>query len=273
MSGVALAVLERPHEARRVLAAAAQLADLSAALRINVLAIRLPPFETITAEDILSFREEARIRAEEQRRVDALQAVFADWSRQARPSNTAAEWFDIEGRADQIVAEWGRRSDVLVLKRPVAHPSDPERQAIHAALFATDRPVLVVPPEAPAGGFGRRVAIAWRDDPRTLKAVLAALRWLRDAERIFVLAGARQGEPAPALPDVVEEHGVAAELHLLPVGGQREFGEVLLAKTHELGADLMVMGAFARHPLRSLILGGVTRHMLAHADLPVFMRH
>ncbi|HEY8289612.1 MAG TPA: universal stress protein, partial [Acetobacteraceae bacterium] len=45
------------------------------------------------------------------------------------------------------------------------------------------------------------------------------------------------------------------------------------AKARELACDMMVMGAFARHPLRSLVLGGVTRHMLSHADLPILMRH
>jgi nucleotide-binding universal stress UspA family protein len=48
---------------------------------------------------------------------------------------------------------------------------------------------------------------------------------------------------------------------------------MLLDKAHDLSADLMVMGAYAHSPLRELVLGGVTRHMLAHADLPVLMRH
>jgi len=47
----------------------------------------------------------------------------------------------------------------------------------------------------------------------------------------------------------------------------------LAGAARELACDVLVMGAFARHPVRSLVLGGVTRHVLAHADLPVFMRH
>jgi nucleotide-binding universal stress UspA family protein len=46
-----------------------------------------------------------------------------------------------------------------------------------------------------------------------------------------------------------------------------------LTKAHELGADMLVMGAYAHSPLREALLGGVTRHMLAHADLTVLMRH
>ena len=33
------------------------------------------------------------------------------------------------------------------------------------------------------------------------------------------------------------------------------------------------MGAYQHSPLREFLLGGVTRHMLAHADLPVLLRH
>ena len=55
--------------------------------------------------------------------------------------------------------------------------------------------------------------------------------------------------------------------------GSEPFGQTLLNTAHQLGADMLVMGAYAHSPLRELILGGVTRYMLEHADLPVLMRH
>jgi nucleotide-binding universal stress UspA family protein len=138
-------------------------------------------------------------------------------------------------------------------------------------LFTTDRPVLIVPSTF-SSDFGRRVAIAWRDDRRTIKAVIAGLRCLTRAERVFVLAGVRGGTVQHSLPPILLEHGIAADLHTLPicVGA---FGDALLAKAHELGADLLVMGAFGHNPLHQMLLGGVTRYMLSHADLPVLMRH
>jgi len=108
---------------------------------------------------------------------------------------------------------------------------------------------------------------------RTIKAVLSGLRCAARAEEIHVLAGTRDASQPPRLPDLLDEHGVTAKLHVLPISGQQAFGETLLRTAHQLGADMLVMGAFARHPVRSLIIGGVTRHMLAHADLPVLMRH
>ena len=65
---------------------------------------------------------------------------------------------------------------------------------------------------------------------------------------------------------------MTADLHALPIGG-RPLGAALLRKAHELGADMLVMGAYQHSPLREFLLGGVTRHMLSHADLPVLLRH
>ncbi|WP_158932203.1 universal stress protein [Acidisphaera sp. S103] len=274
MPNVILAVVELPDVASRVLAAAGCLAQLTGAVRINGLAIRLPPIETvIRTEEILSEKAERRIRTEERQRADRLKGIFDAWAVTVTPQTVVTTWHDVEDRADKVVSEWGRRADFIVLKRPWQHTSETERQAIHAALFETDRPILMVPPDRPPTSFGKRVAIAWRQDSRTLKAMLAALRCLQGAEHIDVLAGVRNGAPQPRLPEILEEHGIKADLHVLPVTGDRVFGEVLLTKAHALGSDMLVVGAFARHPIRSLLLGGVTRHMLTHADLPVLMRH
>ena len=89
---------------------------------------------------------------------------------------------------------------------------------------------------------------------------------------MHVLAGVRQGAPAPGLPEILAEHGVAATCTCCR-SATGLFGEMLLAKAHALGADMLVMGAYTHNLWRELILGGVTRHMLAHADLPVLMRH
>jgi nucleotide-binding universal stress UspA family protein len=274
MPGVILTVVKRPAVAARTLAAAQNLAELSDAGRINVLAIRMPPIETILpSEEILTREQDARIRSLEQERIDQLRGIFDAWAPDAKERGIIPEWCDIEERADLAVAEWGRRADFVVLKRPWTVDPEPERQAIHGALFDTDRPVLIVPPEPLPGPFGRRVAIAWRDDKRTVRAVLAALRWLPRAERIFVLAGARETGIAPGLPEILTEHGIHANLHLLSIPAQGVFGEALLANAHELGADMLVMGAYVHQPVVRLILGGVTRYMLTHADLPVLMRH
>ena len=46
-----------------------------------------------------------------------------------------------------------------------------------------------------------------------------------------------------------------------------------MTATTEVGADLMVMGAYTRSKLRQLILGSVTGYVMHEATLPVLMCH
>ena len=272
MSGVVLALVEHPDVARQTLAAASNLAELMGSARINVLAIREPPDSSIMfSEEILLRTTPRNIRGHELARVAALRAAFDAWAATVNAPGIIVEWTEIEGLADSLVGEWGKRSDYLVLSRPARHANAADRLELQAALFDTDRPVLLVPP-GPAASFGERIAIAWRDDKRTVRAVLAALRLLSKAQQVHVLAGMREGVPPPGLPAILGEHGIEATLHVLPIG-KGVFGEALLAKAHALGADMLVMGAYTQHPWREVLLGGVTQHMLAHADLPVLLRH
>jgi nucleotide-binding universal stress UspA family protein len=166
----------------------------------------------------------------------------------------------------------GSRADFVVVAQPASDDDRATRDAFRAALLRTERPVLMVPSSGGSGAFGRRVAIAWRDDARTLKALVPALRLLSSAEQVHLLAGVRAGMPTPAIPPVLIEHGVAVTLHVLAIDSS-SFGELLLARARELGADLLVIGAYAHGPLPDLLLGGVTRTVLAKADLPVLMRY
>jgi nucleotide-binding universal stress UspA family protein len=260
-----LAVLEEAASAPAVLAGADGMAAALGGARITVLAPRTPPEAAILpTEEVLTRGGAAALRAAESARVGGLADAFAGWA--ARPGAARAQvaWHDPEHLPEAAVAEWGRRADVVVLARGEA----PDRLVLHAALFGTDRPVLLMPP-GPAGGFGRRVAVAWRDDPRTVRAVLWALPLLAAAETVHVVAGTRGA--APPFPAVLAEHGVAAEMRVCPGAGG--FGATLLEQARAVGADLLVMGAYTHSAWRERLLGGVTRHVLARAAIPVLLRH
>ena len=49
--------------------------------------------------------------------------------------------------------------------------------------------------------------------------------------------------------------------------------EQILATAKGLGAGFVLMGGYSHGRLRQLMLGGVTSHMMDHADLPVLMAH
>jgi nucleotide-binding universal stress UspA family protein len=181
------------------------------------------------------------------------------------------QWVEAAGTESVIVEERGRRADTIVIAKPAPEDDAPVRHAFQAALFHTERPVLVVPRRITVP-FGRRVAIAWRDDSRTAKAIIPALRLLASAEEVHLLAGVRKDKTAPRIPAVLADHGIKADLHILPIGAD-PFGKTMLETMHTLGCDILVMGAYAHTPLREMIFGGVTRYVFEHARMPVLMRH
>lgn len=269
MAGVILVVLDHPAATQALLDAARQLAEHCGATRINAMVVRAPPETLISpSEEVLTEQREEYLRAMEADRAGKVREVFDAWAATA-PSSVQVEWIDTDGIAELLVEERGRRADFIVVEQPSRSDYGTSWHALRAALFASDRPVLLVP-GGRARPFGQSVAIAWRDDERAARAILSALRAFPKAVNRFVLAGTRGADVV--LPPILAEHGVTAELHALPIGGGM-FGEVLLRKAHELGADVLVMGAYEHHPLRELLLGGVTRYMLSHADLPILLRH
>lgn len=49
--------------------------------------------------------------------------------------------------------------------------------------------------------------------------------------------------------------------------------EELLSELAENHSDLLVMGCYGHSRLTEMILGGVTRHILGHVQIPVFLAH
>ncbi len=183
-----------------------------------------------------------------------------------------ASFAAVMGREEDLVAQLARLADLTVVAHPDTGADVSSSDALHAVLFDSGRPVLVAPPAVPQT-LGSRVCIAWNGTAESAAAVLAALPWLQRASAVRVLSAAeyqRSGPPAQDLLPYLALHNVHAELGTFKAR-ERDVGAGLLAATAEFGCDLLAMGAYSHSRLRQLILGGVTRHVLEHAALPVLM--
>ncbi len=69
---------------------------------------------------------------------------------------------------------------------------------------------------------------------------------------------------------MLTRHGVKAEIAVLartlPL-----ISDILNCRATEIGADMLVMGAYGHSRFRQAILGGATRNMLEKAQVPVLM--
>ncbi len=182
-----------------------------------------------------------------------------------------ASFMDVTGHEEELVALQGRLSDLVVVGRPLADRELPSSMTLNAALMESGRPMLMAPPMAPLG-LGKRVVIAWNGSAEAARAVRFALPFLKKAEAVTIITAQEEEGVAPGdAAAYLLWHGLSAQCSSFEARGN--VGEALLLKVAELGGDLLVMGAYSHSRLRQLILGGVTRHVVHEATVPVLLSH
>jgi len=214
--------------------------------------------------------------------------------RVARAASAVGHPIDLqmpEGDAMHAMTERSRVADLAL----VAQPSERDEQGptagfVSRLLVAAGCPILIVPEAALAERCGQRALIAWADTRESARALRDALPLLRRAESVEVLRfGAPadgEGKPLEAVAAYLASHGVQArcsvralremafaERMLVPNVVDASIAELLLSHAADAQADLIVMGGYGHSRAYELVLGGVTRSMLASMTVPVLMSH
>jgi len=178
----------------------------------------------------------------------------------------------IAGREEDVVAQQSRLYDMAIVPHPDASEDVSSSDALHAVLFDSGRPVLIAPRNAPQT-IGTRVCCAWNGTAESAAAMAAALPWLHRASARRVLYADEYQRRGPGVEGILawlHWHEITAEaVQFKPM--TKDVGAGLLGAARDFQADLLTMGAYSHSRLRQLILGGVTRHVLENADIPVLM--
>ena len=220
-------------------------------------------FEAVQTEMTREFQQdrERKSKLARQRFDEMLAERNVDCRESVLPAELpSATWHVAEGVASDVVAARGGAYDLVVVGPARSDHTSVGELSAEAALFRTGRPVLIAPPSSPES-VGERIVIGWNRSASAARAVSAALPFLRFARSVSIVSvrtGAKQGPPPQEIAKYLSWHEVSAEvIEIEP--DHRVVGEVL--------------GAYSHSRLRELILGGVTRHVLQNAEVPVLMAH
>lgn len=191
----------------------------------------------------------------------------------APKGSVCASWREETGRQADAVATRGLLADLIVVPRPDADGAGVN--TLEAALLDSGRLVLIAPPK-PVTVIGASVALAWKPSREIARAITAAMPILAAADTVTVLCAPPGGGDskltAEELAEYLGSHDIDPKVRVFRARST-EVGQGLLAEAEAAGADVMLMGGYGQRLRRELVMGGVTRHVIAHGDMPVLMMH
>ena len=191
------------------------------------------------------------------------------------------DWYVARGNQAEAISLHGRYADLVIIGQQ--DPEEAEKEGTEElpdrVVLSIGRPVLLLPYDGELETVGKHIAVAWDASRLAARAVSDALPFLQAADRVDILvvnahggAAGRGTAVGSAICKYLTRHGVDASAQHV-YGDESDDGAKLHAHAVELGADMIVMGAYGHARWREVALGGVTQYMLRHTKVPVLMSH
>jgi nucleotide-binding universal stress UspA family protein len=183
------------------------------------------------------------------------------------------------GTVPSLAARGARYADLSLVTPRVESFEAMQSWVLDGVLFESGRPALLLPPGEVRFPEAETVMIGWNASVAASKAVMDAIELMQKAKAVHAVLidpvpsfDGHGPEPGADLATYLGRHGISATVHRLPREG-KSTGELLRRTATDLGADLVVMGAYSRSRLRERFLGGTTTDTIKSAARPVLMAH
>ena len=145
----------------------------------------------------------------------------------------SAGWREMDGLEGQVVGDYGRIFDLVVIGRGFGQPWLDWNVMCESALFETGRPVLVTASKVPER-IGSKVLIAWNGSTETARTIAFGMPFLGDAESVEVLSVS--GWAVPGLGHFLIGRRRKAALYFVTIAATFVLG-VLLAQGRNLSYE------------------------------------
>ncbi|MEM7425083.1 MAG: universal stress protein [Pseudomonadota bacterium] len=200
-----------------------------------------------------------------------------------RKAGFRGEWRKADGMSHLVataVVEHGRQADLIVVSQGGVNSNDSaEADFSERVVLESGRPVLIVPNAGKFDTVAENAIIGWNASRESARAAFDAapllvngakahITWVDSELRNFdadALPGAELATSYARLGiNTISEPMTAPDI---------EPADALLNRASDVGADLLVMGAYGHSRLREFVFGGATRKVLDQMTVPVLMSH
>ncbi len=190
-------------------------------------------------------------------------------------ANVASQVLEEESRPADVIAREAQRCDLVLVDCPQSRPAlgGLSTDQLVGVVKHCSRPLVVVP-DRPTSETD--VVIAYDGSLQAARAVqafaqsgLATDRQVRvvGAAENYVTATRRVGRAV----DFLSRHNISAKA--VPIKSDDDPATVVLNHLAVSPAGLLVMGTFGQNLVREVLFGSVTRRLLEHCPIPIFLSH
>jgi len=216
---------------------------------------------------------------------EAASALFEERARSAGVEHEIWKVPNGEHDVSGVAARFCRYADLSILGQP--DPDEPRvpQDLPSQVLLESGRPVLLVPSGGHFEDVGRRVVVGWAGSRYSARVLADALPLMRRAHEVHILDVRSRGDgvkdpegPAHEVIRHLAAHGIRAQAEATYVTARvlRASGmialDLVLNRSAEVGADLVVIGARGRHEPFARIAHSAQRTLLESAA-PLLISH
>ena len=216
------------------------------------------------------------------RREEFRNSVQKQFLERAQAAGVEAVWRAPAGEADESLALHARYCDLLVMSKAervdsvaAIIPNLPE-----SVVMAAGRPMLMIPNTGNIETIGQRILYCWDQRREAARAFTDAAPFLEGCKELTVLEVDRDERDFKEF-DLRETDfasyctsaGYPQPRHLVKKSDGIGVGNVILNTASDVGADLIVMGAYGHSRMRQWVMGGASRTLLTSMTIPVLLAH
>ena len=166
-------------------------------------------------------------------------------------------------------------ADVVVVNLAVdGFPFPAMRELVGDLLARSRKPIFAVPDEAHGFNAAGAAIIAWDGSAACIAALQASAPLLQLSASVVLLEidDGSLTTPATEAAAYLSRHDIHPLIRKEPAQG-RKAGDVILQELALQPCDYLVMGGFGHRRFVERLFGGVTRTMLSHSPVPIFLAH
>lgn len=192
------------------------------------------------------------------------------------PARPTACFYTGRGTISRVLSVKARLADIVIISRGYGEDYIKSEDIAADIVFGSGKPVLFVPAGKNSVALDRKAIIAWNASPQATRAVAAALPLLAGGTAQVVSALEQDAQSFAISPhelvNYLVYHGIQAK-PVLVKKKTKDAATYLLKTAQQNKATMIVMGAYTHNRVREMVLGGVTRHMLEKAKIPILLAH